>query len=163
MHENPPFGLNIYEFYGKLPILQLTCLLLIFSSTNLRAQSTALKPNPSFGYTNKTDSIEFVFGQQEKIQVGGIEIQLEKRINDIDNVNVAGDFNSWNPNNAKFQMTKTGSKLYKLTVNKSVLGKKGEIRQFKFVVNHKYWIEPPQEAANKYKGMDGNANLTLRL
>lgn len=95
--------------------------------------------------------------------VSGIEVILEKRINDIYQVNVAGDFNGWNPDIAKFQMNKVDGNLFTLTVNKSVIGKKGELRQFKFVLNHKYWVEPPTEAQNKFTGKDRNTNLTLRL
>ncbi len=84
-------------------------------------------------------------------------------MNEINQVNVAGDFNGWNPDVAKFQMEKAEGRLFTLTVNKSAIGKKGELRQFKFVLNHKYWVEPPAEAQNKFTGTDGYTNLTLRL
>ena len=88
---------------------------------------------------------------------------LEKRINEINQVNVAGDFNGWNPNSTKFQMNKAGGTLFKITLAKVSLGKTGELRQFKFVLNHKYWVEPPAQAINKFTGKDGNTNLTLKL
>jgi hypothetical protein len=145
-----------------LAVIQL-CLLL---KSELKAQSNVSKSNQilaGFGYSDKGDSIEFIFGQQKKITVGGVEVILEKRINEINQVNVAGDFNGWNPDVAKFQMKKADGTLFTLTVNKSVIGKKGELRQFKFVLNHKYWVEPPIEVQNKFTGKDGNTNLTLRL
>ncbi|HXB30975.1 MAG TPA: hypothetical protein VNW49_14200 [Puia sp.] len=116
-----------------------------------------------FGYAEKGDSVEFIFGQQKKMIVSGVEVILEKRMNEINQVNVAGDFNAWNPDVAKFQMKKVDGTLFTLTVNKSAIGKKGELRQFKFVLNHKYWVEPPSEAQNKFTGKDGYTNLTLRL
>ena len=117
----------------------------------------------NFGYTNLGDSIEFVFGQQEKIRIGGIEVVLEKRVNDITSVNVAGDFNKWNPNAKEYQMSKADAKTFKLRVSKTNLGKKGDLRQFKFVLNHKYWVEPPVKALNKVTGADGNTNLLVLI
>lgn len=121
-----------------------------------RAQSYS-----NFGYTDLGDSIEFIFGQQQKIKVGGIEVILQKRINEITSVNVAGDFNKWNASAKEYQMSKADAKIFKLKVSKTNLGKKGDSRQFKFVINHKYWVEPPVEALNKFTGADGNTNLLV--
>jgi len=137
-----------------------------FPTVRLNAQSIPPKPlqrNPTFGFVDRGDSVEFVFGQQQKVRVGDVEIQLEERFNEIEKVNVAGDFNGWSPNDDKYQMVKVDGKLFKIRICKARLGKKGDLRQFKFVVNEKYWIEPPLEASNKYKGADGNVNLTLQL
>lgn len=123
-----------------------------------RAQSYS-----NFGYTDIGDSVEFVFGQQQKIKIGIIEVVLQKRINDITSVNVAGDFNKWNANAQKYQMSKVDAKIFKLRVSKTDLGKKGDLRQFKFVLNHKYWVEPPVEALNKVTGADGNMNLLVAI
>ena len=143
-------------------LLFLPVLVCFFSLSGLQAQATISKLNSDFGYTDKGDSIEFIFGQQQKITVSGVEVILSKRINEINEVNVAGDFNDWKPDIPKFQMNKAGS-LFKLTINKSMLGKRGETKQFKFVLNHKYWVEPPEEAQNKFTGKDKNTNLTLKL
>jgi serine-type D-Ala-D-Ala carboxypeptidase/endopeptidase len=115
------------------------------------------------GYTDKGDSIEFVFGQQATIRIGNLEIALEKRRDEIKQVNLAGSFNGWNPANKQFVMKKTDSKLYKLMLAKKALGKKGDLQQFKFVINEKYWVEPPAEASNKLTGKDKNTNLLLQL
>jgi hypothetical protein len=151
----------------KLPFQLLLIIQLCFLfNSNLVAQSNVSKSTTittGFGYSDKGDSIEFIFGRQKNIIVGGVEVILEKRINEINQVNVAGDFNGWNPDVAKFEMKKAGGTLFTLTVNKSAIGKKGELRQFKFVLNHKYWVEPPSEAQNKFTGKDGYTNLTLRL
>jgi len=124
----------------------------------LKAQS-----NSQVGYIDKGDSIEFVFGQQRSITIGNVEILLEKRIHEINQVNVAGDFNGWNPGSSKYQMNKADRTLFKITVAKINLGKTGELRQFKFVLNHRYWVEPPAQASNKFTGRDGNTNLTVKL
>ena len=133
-------------------------LLAFLSHPSANAQSYS-----NFGYANLGDSVEFVFGQQKKIKIGGIEIVLQKRINDITSVNVAGDFNEWNANADKYQMNKVDAKIFKLRVSKRNLGKKGDLRQFKFVLNHKYWVEPPVEALNKFTGADSNTNLLVRI
>ena len=117
----------------------------------MKAQVNAPKSDPTyskFGFTDLGDSVEFVFGRQKKIKVGGVEILLEKRFNEIKQVNIAGDFNGWNRDASKYQMSKVDGNLFKIRICKTSLGKKGELRQFKFVLNHEYWVEPPVEALN---------------
>jgi hypothetical protein len=146
-------------------LLSISIIVWSLSLPDLRAQVNRSNQSPvvaDFGYADKGDSIEFIFGQQQKIIVSGVEVLLSKRINEINEVNVAGDFNGWSPNLVKFQMTKEGS-LFKIKIIKSLLGRKGETRQFKFVLNHTYWVEPPSEARNKFTGKDKNTNLTLKL
>ncbi len=116
-----------------------------------------------FGYFDKGDSVQFVFGQQKSIKVGLVAISLDQRRDEIKQVNLAGDFNGWSPNNKKYLLKKIDNIIYTLTLSKAEIGKKGETRQFKFVLNEKYWIEPPAEAENKLTGKDGNTNLLLRL
>ena len=116
-----------------------------------------------FGYFDKGDSVQFVFGQQKSIKVGLVAISLDQRRDEIKQVNLAGDFNGWSPNNKKYLLKKVDNIIYTLTLSKADIGKKGETRQFKFVLNEKYWIEPPAEAENKLTGKDGNTNLLLRL
>jgi fucose 4-O-acetylase-like acetyltransferase len=155
-------GRGIRIRHGLLVALLSVC---FFSVSNLKAQEIGQKRNQTpavCGYTDKGDSVEFVFGQQQKITVGGAEVLLSKWIDRINEVNVAGDFNEWNPDAPKFQMKKVGG-LFNITICKMTLGKKGETRQFKFVLNHKYWVEPPADAPNKFTGADKNTNLTLRL
>ena len=139
-------------------LLFISLLLCYISDAGLKAQTLS-----NAGYIDKGDSIEFVFGQQRLITIGTVEILLEKRINEIKHVNIAGDFNGWNPNAIKYQMSKAGGTLFKITVAKGSLGKTGELKQFKFVLNHNYWVEPPAQATNKFKGKDGNINLTVKL
>ena len=137
----------------------------LFFTPDIKAQGIEPKPNQiqsGFGYRDKGDSVEFIFGQQEKIIVSGVEVLLNERMNEINQVNVAGDFNDWKPDLSKFQMIKSGN-LFIVTISKNTLGKKGETKQFKFVLNHKYWVEPPTAAPNKFTGKDRNTNLTLKL
>lgn len=117
----------------------------------------------SFGFIDRGDSVEFRFGDQKKIKIGLLDIDLEKRRSEIRSVNLAGDFNSWNPKNPGFLLKTSDEKIYKLTVSKKSIGQKGETHKFKFVVNEKYWIEPPQEALNKITGADRNTNLIIKL
>jgi D-alanyl-D-alanine-carboxypeptidase/D-alanyl-D-alanine-endopeptidase len=117
----------------------------------------------TFGYIDKGDSIEFRFGDQKNIKVGILNIDLDKRRNEIKKVNLAGDFNGWNPNNANYALRKIDEKIFSLVVSKKSIGQKGETHKFKFVLNGVYWIEPPEEAINKITGTDRNTNLLLKL
>ena len=111
----------------------------------------------------KGDSIEFIFGQEKTIIISGLVINLKDRFNEIKSVNVAGDFNNWNPKDVKYVAVMGNDKIFRLTVAKKQIGKKGETRQFKFVINQEHWVEPPKEAINRFTGKDGNTNLTLKL
>jgi hypothetical protein len=133
------------------------CLVIfLFSLAQARAQKS-----PAIGYTDLGSSIEFVFGNQPQIVIGGLTINFEDRRKEIKSVSLAGDFNGWKPNQPGFILKQEGQ-LYKLVLPKNI-GKPGEIHQFKFVLNNKYWVEPPANASNKFKGADGNVNLTIRL
>lgn len=128
------------------------------------ANSVQSQPLPAeFGYTMKSDSVEFIFGQQKTIVISGLVIILKDRFNEIKSVNVAGDFNNWDPKDVKYVAVMGNDKIFRLTVAKKQIGKKGETRQFKFVINQEHWVEPPKEATNRYTGGDGNTNLMLKL
>ncbi len=144
-----------------MAFLSFFCLNILYPQTQ---QSASDKGTNSFGYLDKGDSISFIFGDQQTITVGATQIELtDKRRNDIKKVNLAGEFNSWDNKNDRYQMFKLNNHLYMLTFSKNSLGKKGEIKQFKFVLNHTYWIEPPSNATNKITGKDGNTNLFVKL
>jgi hypothetical protein len=115
------------------------------------------------GYHDRGDSIEFFFVPQNKMIVSGTLVNLKDRFNEIKSINVAGDFNNWNPKDAKYVAVMGTDQMFRLVVAKMKIGKKGETRQFKFVVNQVYWVEPPAEAANRFTGKDGFTNLTLKL
>jgi hypothetical protein len=143
----------------KLFNLSVTIIFLLILSNSVKSQPRVTE----FGYLTKGDSIEFIFGQQKTMIVGRVVVNLKDRFKEIRDVNVAGDFNGWNPKDAKYVAVVGNDKLFRLMVAKKQIGKKGETRQFKFVINQVHWIEPPAEAVNRYKGSDGNTNLTLKL
>lgn len=132
---------------------------LMIASHSARSQSHVTE----FGYTSKGDSIVFLFGQQKTIVIGTETIVLKDRFKEIKSVNVAGDFNNWNPKDVKYVAVMDDNKIFRLTIAKNHIGKKGETRQFKFVINQEYWVEPPREAINRFTGKDGYTNLTLKL
>jgi len=138
-------------------------LLILGSGFKNKPETIYFQSSTSYGYQDKGDSIRFIFGEQKTIKVGGLNINLDQRRNEIKQVNLAGDFNGWSPDNSQYILKKTDSKLYSIVLSKKSLGKKGEIRKFKFVLNGKYWIEPPAEALNKITGSDLNTNLFLQL
>jgi len=139
-----------------LPVLMI-CLLIL--ANPVRSQSHT----KDFGYLDKGDSIEFIFVPQNKMIVHGTVVNLKDRFNEINSVNVAGDFNKWNPKDTNFVMVMGTDKLFRLMVAKKNIGKRGEIRQFKFVLNQVHWVEPPADAVNRFTGKDGYTNLTLKL
>jgi hypothetical protein len=154
---------NYMNVNFKSVFLFLFCVLLFIHS---KAQNNSLKSDEirtGFGYIYKDDSIQFIFGLQQQVIIGATKVDLEKRRKEIKQVNIAGDFNGWNPNDPKFQMKNMDGIIFKITISKADLGKRGDLRQFKYVLNHVYWVEPPLEAPNKSTGKDGNTNLTLRL
>jgi hypothetical protein len=117
----------------------------------------------SFGYIDRGDSIEFRFGDQKKIKIGMLDIDLDKRRAEIKTVNLAGDFNAWSANNSNFTLKQVDAKIYKIVLPKKSIGQKGETHKFKFVLNGKYWIEPPHEALNIITGADHNTNLIIKI
>jgi hypothetical protein len=108
-------------------------------------------PDPNFGY---------------RIENGLVIFTFEKPLNittEIESVAVAGEFNDWNPKVEGFKLNKTADNIYQLTVKAESLGKPGEKKQFKFVVNETFWIEPAKHALNVVKDAQGNANLFIEL
>ncbi|HEY2349998.1 MAG TPA: hypothetical protein VGH64_13330 [Puia sp.] len=132
---------------------------LIFVSYAAKSQ-----PRPAnFGYIEKGDSMEFIFGQQKTITIGNQVIVLKDRFSEIMVVNVAGDFNFWNPRDVEFIAVMGNDKIFRLTIAKNKIGRKGESRQFKFVINQTHWVEPPKDAPNQITGKDRNTNLIINL
>jgi hypothetical protein len=137
--------------------------LAVSSFVKITFSNNLIQTVKTYGYIDKGDSIEFRFGDQKKIQVGLLNIDLDKRRNEIKKVNLAGDFNGWNPNNANYALKKIDEKNFSLVISKKSIGQKGETHTFKFVLNNVYWIEPPYDAINKITGKDHNTNLFLKL
>src|SRR5450631_3517408 len=94
------------------------CLLILTNPVRSQSRTT------DFGYLNKGDSIEFIFEPQNKMIVSGTLVNLKDRFNEINSVNVAGDFNSWNPKDTKYKAVMGTDKLFRLMVAKKQIGKK---------------------------------------
>jgi serine-type D-Ala-D-Ala carboxypeptidase/endopeptidase len=97
---------------------------------------------------------------------GSVKFIFKKPLNiatEIETVAVAGEFNDWNPKTEGFKLNKTDENVYQLTIKAESLGKPGEKKQFKFVVNKTFWIEPAKRALNVIKDAQGNVNLVIEL
>jgi hypothetical protein len=67
----------------------------------------------------------------------------------IHSVQVAGTFNRWQMEDAAFKLIPTGQQTYALRIGLSRLAlRSGATAEFKFLVNQRWWVEPPDNAAN---------------
>ena len=67
---------TLNSFFNRSIFLLVAIQLCLLFKPELKAQSNVSKPNPimnGFGYSDKGDSVEFIFGQQKKIIVGGLK------------------------------------------------------------------------------------------
>lgn len=112
------------------------------------------KGNEELGYRFEKDEIIFEFDIRE-YQLATTEGQagyLEFSDFNIEKVVVAGDFNNWSKDGWK--MRKVNEYVYQL--HKPLEEFKGKMEwQYKFVVNEKYWIEPPSKASNRVDVLKG--------
>jgi hypothetical protein len=61
--------------------------------------------------------------------IGGVEVILKDRFNEIMEVNVAADFNNWNPKDRKYVAVRGSDKLFRLMVaKKKQIGEKGRYK-----------------------------------
>src|ERR1700754_4537381 len=100
------------QFYISKKFFRRSAILigLMIISFTLRSQLHATE----FGYASTGDSIEFIFGQQKSIIIGRQVIILKDRFNEIRTVNVAGDFNNWNPKDAGYVAAMGTDKIFRL-------------------------------------------------
>lgn len=80
----------------------------------------------------------------------------------VEEVNVAGEFNSWSKD--QWNLQRIGDNRFVLRKKLSDLG--GQLdQQFKFVINHVLWVEPPTIAANRASTgfADKAYNFILRI
>lgn len=108
-------------------------------------------PDPNFGYIMQNGMVTFRFVKPEYLKA------------EVQNVSVAGEFNGWKPKSEGFELQKTAENVYQLSLKADKLGKPGEVRQFKFVVNGTIWVAPPRYALNIHRDMPGNANGNANL
>ena len=65
---------TVCRYIGRRALLLALPLLAFFSQPSANAQSYS-----NFGYKDLGDSIEYIFGQQQKIKIGGIEIVFAEK------------------------------------------------------------------------------------
>lgn len=104
-----------------------------------------------FGYKIEKDQVTFLFTKPDYLNVP------------IEHVSVAGEFNGWDPSTEGFELEKIGDNIYQRTLNLDKLGKPGEKKQFKFVVNGNTWLRPARQALNIKDNGPGNSNLVIEL
>lgn len=113
-----------------------------------------IKPNQvHFGYLIDSAKVTFIF-----------EIPAALKLSeDVKKISVAGNFNDWNPETEGFELRYVKKNLYQLTIEKDKLGKSGEKKEFKFVVNGHIWVPVSRRALNKVLHEDGSENLIIQL
>lgn len=107
-------------------------------------------PDQSFGYKIEGSQVIFVFQRPDWWT------------SEIQSVSVAGEFNDWKPGTAGYLLSPSGQS-YTLSLPAESLGKPGQKRQFKFVINGSVWVTPASQALNVQTDSGGNKNLVLWL
>lgn len=105
-----------------------------------------------YDYRIEADKLIFTFD---------IPLDIEKNV--FNTVNVAGDFNNWDSQAKSFQMNKVADNRFELSMDKSKIGKSGERRFFKFVINGSRWLHPDKNILNIVNDGKGNINLVLSI
>jgi hypothetical protein len=72
-------------------------------------------------------------------------------------VSLVGDFNNWDIADSTYQLKKDTHGVYNLIIDKARLGKPGEPVRFRFVINHKWGVQPLFASSNRTIDNDGNA------
>ena len=115
------------------------------------------------GYTLTGDRVVFAFraADYESVSTGTGGDWMPMTDLRIHRVAVAGEFNRWSTD--AWPMARAGEwwiASHAITELEST-----RALQFKFVVNGRYWAEPPADAANRATVTDGgrNANLVLQV
>jgi len=106
-----------------------------------------------FGYSFDNDRVTFIFEIPAAL----------KFTEEVKKISVAGYFNDWNPEAEGFELNYVKKNLYQLTIRKDKLGKLGEKKEFKFVVNGNIWVPVSRRALNKVLHEDGSENLFIQL
>ncbi|MCU0447077.1 MAG: DUF4932 domain-containing protein [Microscillaceae bacterium] len=109
------------------------------------------KPDERFGYAVQDNMIEFKFTLPKNFDTK------------VSKVSVAGEFNNWNPASKGYELTLDNKGIYSLKIAKDKIGKTGETKMFKFVVNDNIWIEPKSSIAKNIIRSDNNMNLYLTI
>jgi 1,4-alpha-glucan branching enzyme len=120
----------------------------------LMAQS---KKNLPLGYRIEGDEVVFVFDVREYQKANEWQ-HLDFAELEIHKVAIAGEFNNWRKQG--WTMHKVDKFIYELRKKlKDFEGK--PTWEYKFVINEKYWIEPPRTAPNRVNDEDSQNNLVF--
>lgn len=99
------------------------------------------------GYSIDGDEIVFSFDVRdyEKVTVAGTEVTLEIKDIKLNKLEVAGTFNGWTGDGWK--LDRSNDYFFSLRKKVSELDATSS-NQFKFLINEKFWVEPPSHATN---------------
>lgn len=118
------------------------------------------------GVKQTNEKVYFLFDTSKQVVCYGEnqrKIFDSKNKNDIKTVSIAGEFNDWQTQHIDFGLTKLNENLYELAIDKKLIGKKGERKYFKFVINGSYWVEPSFYATNKGSNDGNSTNLFVKV
>ncbi len=143
-----------YFYYAILSLLTASC---------VGSQRSPEEGTREMGYKIQKGEVIFEFDVREyqKASREGYSHQLEFSDIEIEKIAVSGEFNDWSRDG--WTMHKVDEHIYQLRKKLKDFDGKFEW-QYKFLVNEKYWVEPPPEAANKVDVLPGyrkNQNLVL--
>jgi hypothetical protein len=137
---------------------------LILGCAGARKAVHGLNHDGIVGYSLEPEKVVFVFdvGDYGYVTVGGSGEWLELGDIEIKSVALAGEFNDWSEN--AWPMDKDSEGRHRLTKDVDTFRGQDEW-QFKFVINERFWVEPPSDATNSVPtGLGNNSqNLVLRV
>ena len=140
--------------WSRINYFILTCLV-VYSCVAIPSQNKHQPEKKELGYRIEGKDVVFEFDVRDyqKASLEGRKYALEFAYLNIEEVAVSGEFNNWSKEGWK--MKQVGEYIYQLRKKLNNFDSKIEW-QYKFVVNEKYWIEPPAEASNRvpYKPWD---------
>lgn len=114
-----------------------------------------------YGYTLSGSNVVFSFRTADYPTVSSGTSNDLFPIGDvrINRVSVAGEFNRWSTE--AMPMTRAGE--YWVAMRPITEFESSRPFQFKFVINGRFWAEPPPDALNRALAKDGVANLMLQI
>lgn len=121
-------------------------LLLILSVICLTCVSSKTDEQLKLGYHIDKNEVVFVFDVRKYEKVSTEEgRELDFADIDIKSIAVAGEFNDWSRDG--WRMQKVSEYIYELRKKLSLFQDKPDW-QYKYIINGKYWVEPPRFASN---------------
>ncbi|MCU0447361.1 MAG: hypothetical protein MUE85_20895 [Microscillaceae bacterium] len=140
-------------------MLRLIYMGLIISSLSIIAEFALAQSakNTPLGYRIEGDEVVFVFDVRDyQKNIGSQPLDFTEF--EIHKVAIAGEFNDWRKQG--WSMHKVNKYIYELRKKlKDFSGK--PTWEYKFVINEKYWVEPPKNAPNRANDSDSHNNLVF--